>query len=120
MTLYFDPISRRIVCRWSEPTAYVMSRRHVVINRSRSISAKLTKRGRISKTDLDRHKGHPMLRHILLLSRKLGLDALNGRHDIGPCRICGSTQDVNLHFDPQSGQFRSLCVTHRYTPSTAS
>ena len=118
MTLYYDQAKNRIVCRWGEPTEYIMDKRPVVINRSKSISAKVTKRGRVSKTDRDRYKDHPMLRNIMLFSRELqarGFFPASGPE--APCRVCGAKIDVAPHFDLADREVVWLCQAHQHALS---
>ena len=113
MTLYYDESRKKIVCRWQEPTAYVMEKKPVLINRLRSISARVTKRGRVSKTDRDRYRDHPMLKNIILFSHELQARGFfPSAGPLAPCRVCGVKEGVAPHFDPSSRKVIWLCHEH--------
>ena len=115
MTLYYDGSKQRIVCCWQEPTPYVMGKKPVLINRFRSITTRVTKRGRISKTDRDRYWNHPMFRSIQMFSHELQVQGFfSSAGPKAPCQVCGEVDGVAPHFDPASREVAWLCDEHGY------
>lgn len=113
MTVYLDKDKKRIVCRWLEPTEYIMNKRPVIIERSKYIWARITKSGKVSKTDKDRYGKHPMFSHIQRFSREIehkGLLHDNGARE--PCSVCGSLVDTVITYDPLKKRMNWLCRKH--------
>jgi len=113
MTVYLDTQKQRIICRWLEPTEYIMNKRKVIIERSKYIWAKITKRGKVSKTDKDRYGEHPMFGHIQRFSRELqNRRVLENDGEQGACKVCGSRNNTVMTFDPGSSHISWLCRKH--------
>lgn len=113
MTVYLDKEKKRIVCRWMEPTQYIMNKRPVVIERSKYIWARITKSGKVSKTDKNRYGKHPMFGHIQRFSREIEHKGLLDDKDAQmPCSVCGSLIDTVVAYDPHEKNMAWLCRKH--------
>ncbi|MBG0776804.1 MAG: hypothetical protein H0S85_10290 [Desulfovibrionaceae bacterium] len=116
MDLYYDQLRQRIVCRWGEPTEYMLGKRPIVINKSRTLTAKVSKHGRVSKGDREKHGRDPKFRLIQQFRNELEKSGFfNAQTPAIPCAVCGSLEDSRPHFNLETREIVWLCPAHRPT-----
>ncbi len=112
MTMRYDQVRKRIICRWEEPVRIVMNKLKAKMKRTRMITVKVNDSGSLSRKDVIRHEDHPMFPTIKRFNALLN-DLRSEEKQFGhTCSVCDRDHDVCPHFDIETKSIVWLCREH--------
>jgi hypothetical protein len=116
MNLHLDTERMRVICDWDEPRQVIMNKLSRTVAKRRSLSVRITRRGRVNRRDMERVDGHPKLPVMLSFIEAMKRQNLLPVQDVSVriCEVCGRTERVFPHFDRDKRRIVWLCGEHRH------
>lgn len=111
MTLHINQRGDRIVCRWTEPVKFRMAKWEGILDKVRTITLSLDRRGKLASRDRKRHAHHPLFSHAQRFRDKLAeMNFFSEKRIVCACERCGSTDEVLPHYDPDQATVTWHCA----------